>query len=91
MAVRDINRWKLMWQFTYGDIYNLSQSELIRPFSGSTDEIQQMNIYKNNVVGKIVIINEEELSFKLQPPSFYGQKDLWDGDDKSSAVTLDTN
>ena len=28
MAVRDINRWKLMWQFTYGDIYNLYYNNL---------------------------------------------------------------
>ena len=49
-----------------------------------------MNFYKNIVVGKIVIINQEELSFKLQPPSFYGQKELWNSDDKLSAVTLES-
>lgn len=58
---------------------------------GCTEEYNnvQTNIYKHNVVGQIVIIAGEESPFKLQPPSFYGQKEEWNKDDISSAVTLD--
>tara|TARA_Y100000592_G_scaffold100881_1_gene183492 strand:- start:11426 stop:24883 length:13458 start_codon:yes stop_codon:yes gene_type:complete len=50
------------------------------------------NIYYNNIVGKIIIRDEDDgrtTQFKLQKVSLYGQKQKWDEDDEKSSVTLD--